>query len=82
MDKTFAAQGIFIAFEKANLPVTMFMVSVETKNGEVACFFNEESGVTSLPFQRGQPVIISGKIAMPVDGTIMLSHDCSVTGVT
>jgi len=78
MNKEFVASGSFMSFERARTPstVTLFQLNVMTGHGQVSCF--HDAG--NMPFQPGQPVVISGKLGMPLEEihTLVLQYGCSV----
>ncbi|MGA9865021.1 MAG: hypothetical protein WBQ75_01120 [Acetobacteraceae bacterium] len=80
MGKSFMADGVFASFERVPIPadVTLFMVSVMTAHGQVVCFYDKESGVTAMPFTRGQSVVISGKLGIAIPDALGLEQGCSV----
>ena len=81
MGHSFASTGRFVSFEKADLPTTasMYMGSVMTAGGQVVCLFNQESGVTSLPYSRGEAVVISGQLGIALPDVLALGKNCSIS---
>ncbi len=84
-DPVFSAQGVFLGFTTADAAEQgksgLWMAIVDsapaTEPNAFCLFTNYRSDLAQL--RKGQPVRISGKVVVPMEGSVALERNCSVT---
>jgi hypothetical protein len=80
---TFSGTGSFLQFVKVDVPMPMWMVLVTASGrtgAQIFCFY-DHADANLAALQAGDPVRITGPIAMPLNNRMGLGQNCDVTPI-